>query len=52
MRVTRRMAERIPLKKRGLGGCKITPEQTQPPESPFIKGDCVEIPCKGLIHYL
>jgi len=21
------------------GGCKITPEKTQPPESPFAKGD-------------
>src|SRR3989304_739705 len=28
-----------PLKKRGLGGCKITSEKIQPPESPFIKGE-------------
>ena len=27
----------------GLGGCKITQEKTQPPESPFSKGDLKEL---------
>jgi len=28
---------------RGLGGCNITQENTQPPESPFFNGDLNEI---------
>jgi len=39
-----------PPQKRGPGGCKLvlmkmgnSQEKTQPPESPFIKGDCIGI---------
>jgi len=31
--------QKSPLEKGGKGGCKIIPEKTQPPESPFVKGD-------------
>jgi len=33
------LAAQIPLKKRGTKGAVKLPEKTQPPESPFRKGD-------------
>jgi len=40
------MKRKIPLRKGGKGVVKL-PRKTQPPESPFIKGDY-----EGLIYFL